>query len=115
VDYLHGIDLFNHAYYWEAHEVWETLWRATERGRAEWLLLKGLIQLASALWKFRTGSPVGGVRLTHSAREHFFRVQAGVPEGSFAGLDPAALARIADEALLKPPARPILFPCAGSS
>ncbi len=25
-EYLWGIDLFNHGYYWEAHEVWEGLW-----------------------------------------------------------------------------------------
>src|SRR5207244_4035273 len=24
-DYLHAIDLFNHGYYWEAHEAWEAL------------------------------------------------------------------------------------------
>ncbi|TGQ49534.1 DUF309 domain-containing protein, partial [Mesorhizobium sp. M1C.F.Ca.ET.210.01.1.1] len=23
-----GIDLFNHGYYWEAHEAWEPLWHA---------------------------------------------------------------------------------------
>ncbi len=22
-DYLYGIDLFNHGFYWEAHEAWE--------------------------------------------------------------------------------------------
>ena len=24
-DYLYGVDLFNHGYYWEAHEAWEGL------------------------------------------------------------------------------------------
>src|SRR5688572_14667769 len=24
--YLWGIQLFNHGYYWEAHEVWEQVW-----------------------------------------------------------------------------------------
>ncbi len=34
-DYLRGIDLFNHGYYWEAHEVWEGLWHtAGHRGRS---------------------------------------------------------------------------------
>ena len=27
-DYLYGIDLFNHGFYWEAHEAWEGLWVA---------------------------------------------------------------------------------------
>jgi uncharacterized protein len=30
-DYLYGIDLFNHGFYWEAHEVWEGLWVACGR------------------------------------------------------------------------------------
>src|SRR6266496_2854246 len=30
--YQYGIDLFNHGYYWEAHEAWEGLWHACGRG-----------------------------------------------------------------------------------
>lgn len=30
-DYLYGIDLFNHGFYWEAHEAWEGLWVACGR------------------------------------------------------------------------------------
>src|SRR3989442_10005817 len=29
--YLYAIDLFNHGYYWEAHEAWEALWHAAGR------------------------------------------------------------------------------------
>src|SRR5947208_4284566 len=29
--YLHGLDLFNRGYYWEAHETWEGLWHACGR------------------------------------------------------------------------------------
>jgi len=29
--YLYGVDLFNHGYYWEAHESWEGLWLACGR------------------------------------------------------------------------------------
>ena len=29
--YLEGIELFNHGYYWEAHEMWEGLWHAAGR------------------------------------------------------------------------------------
>ena len=29
--YLRGLDLFNAGYYWEAHEVWEGLWKAAGR------------------------------------------------------------------------------------
>ncbi|MET2831203.1 DUF309 domain-containing protein [Mesorhizobium shangrilense] len=26
-----GSDLFNHGYYWEAHEAWEPLWHAAKQ------------------------------------------------------------------------------------
>src|SRR5687768_12090151 len=29
--YLRGLDLFNAGFYWEAHEVWEGLWKAAGR------------------------------------------------------------------------------------
>jgi predicted metal-dependent hydrolase len=57
--YLHGIDLFNHGYYWEAHEVWEGLWRAAGRSGRTADFLKGLIKLAAAGVKVRQGQPRG--------------------------------------------------------
>ncbi len=50
-DWLYGVDLFNHFYFWEAHEAWEGLWAATERGDQPLVLLQGLIQIAAALLK----------------------------------------------------------------
>ena len=43
--FVWGMDLFNHGYYWEAHEAWEALWRSTRKGTAEHNLLHGLILL----------------------------------------------------------------------
>ncbi len=57
--YLYGVDLFNHGYYWEAHEVWEGLWRAAERTGQLADFLKGLIKLAAAGVKVRQGQPRG--------------------------------------------------------
>lgn len=57
--YLHAIDLFNHGYYWEAHEAWEALWHACGRRGAVADLLKGLIKLAAAGVKVREGRPAG--------------------------------------------------------
>lgn len=51
--YLFGIDLFNHGYYWEAHEVWEDLWNADGRIGLPSAFLKGLIKLAAAGVKVR--------------------------------------------------------------
>ena len=57
--YLHGIDLFNHGYYWEAHEVWEGLWRVAGREGMMADFLKALIKLAAAGVKVRQGQPRG--------------------------------------------------------
>src|SRR6187431_1455741 len=43
-DYRYGVDLFNHGFYWEAHEAWETLWHAAGRRGPIALWLKALIK-----------------------------------------------------------------------
>jgi uncharacterized protein len=57
--YLYGIDLFNHGYYWEAHEAWESLWHLCGRKGTTADFLKGLIKLAAAGVKHRQGTPAG--------------------------------------------------------
>jgi len=54
--YLWGIDLFNHGYYWEAHEVWESLWHACGRKGRTGEFLKALIRLAAGGVKAREGT-----------------------------------------------------------
>ncbi len=58
-DYLYGIDLYNHGYYWEAHESWEGIWKSTRRRDLPGRFLQGLIQVAAALLKHRMGRPAG--------------------------------------------------------
>ncbi|MBX9680100.1 MAG: DUF309 domain-containing protein [Gemmataceae bacterium] len=55
--YLHGIDLFDAGYYWEAHEAWEQLWHAVGRRGPDAEFVKGLIQLAVAGVKHRQAMP----------------------------------------------------------
>jgi hypothetical protein len=57
--YLYGLDLFNHGFYWEAHEAWEALWHAAGRTGPTAALLKGLIKLAAAGVKAREGRAAG--------------------------------------------------------
>src|SRR5262249_17305163 len=57
--YLFGLDLFNHGYYWEAHETWEALWHACGRTGATADFLKALIKLAAAGGKALGGRPKG--------------------------------------------------------
>jgi predicted metal-dependent hydrolase len=64
--YLHGLDLFNLGYYWEAHEAWEALWHACGRRGDLAGFFKALIHLAAAGVKVREGRKKG-VR-HHAAR-----------------------------------------------
>lgn len=55
--YRLGIDLYNHGYYWEAHETWEELWRQAAQGTVAHCFLQGLIQCASAALKASMSQP----------------------------------------------------------
>lgn len=57
--YLYALDLFNHGYYWEAHEEWEQLWHMAGRKGPTADFLKGLIKLAAAGVKLREGRGAG--------------------------------------------------------
>lgn len=85
--YLYGIDLFNHGYFWEAHEAWETVWlaagaRETQCGR----FVQGLIQLAAAQLKRVIGSSGGARSLTAAACE-----KLAMAEEFYLGIDVAPL------------------------
>ena len=64
--YLFGIDLFNHGFYWEAHEAWESLWHKCGRRGTDADFLKALIHLAAAGVKGLAGTPRGV--LSHARR-----------------------------------------------
>jgi len=51
-EYLYGIDLFNHGFWWEAHEALETVWVAAGRRTEAGLFVQGLIQIAVAHLKW---------------------------------------------------------------
>lgn len=80
-NYLYGLDLFNHGYYWEAHEVWEGLWHAAGRTGTTALFFQGLIKLAAAGVKAREGRPEGVRRHARRAAELFQQVSAQLPAG----------------------------------
>ena len=75
--FRYGVDLFNGGYWWEAHEIWEDLWRRSPRGTARNHLLKGLIMLAAALLKGSSGMPRGRRRLLGRGLEYLRRAAAG--------------------------------------
>jgi len=93
--YRFGIDLFNHGFYWEAHEAWEGVWHAVQRTGDVADFLKGLIKLAAAGVKAREGRAEGVRRHATRARELFLAVSDGNPD-AFAGLSLSTLTRLCD-------------------
>ncbi len=99
-DYLFGIDLFNHGFYWEAHETWEQLWIRFGRSGRDADFLKGLIKLAAAGVKAREGRPVGIQRHACRARDLFRLVLEKTTENPppihFGGMDLQSLCEAAE-------------------
>lgn len=59
----HGLRLIAAGYYWEAHEVLETVWMNAAPNSPERHLLRAAIQLANAGLKQRMGRPGAALRL----------------------------------------------------
>ena len=61
--YRYGARLYVEGFFWEAHEVWEAVWKASSPNSVERLLLRGLIQLANAALKLTMGRGNAALRL----------------------------------------------------
>lgn len=96
--YLLALDFFNHGYYWESHEEWERLLRATGHDSAVGRFLKGLVKLSAAGVKVRENSIHGVRRHAASAGEVFADVAAEVGTEYFCGLEFTTLQFAADRA-----------------
>jgi len=79
-----GVDLYHAGFFWEAHEVWEGLWRAVD-DVGERDFYQGLIQLAAALLQVQVGHQRGAEKLRAAAREKLARA------GAMHGLDPGGV------------------------
>src|SRR5947209_20462200 len=66
--YLGGILFFNEHDYFEAHEVWESLW--LECAGPERRFIQALIQAAVALFHFGNGNLRGTAKLYRSGRAY---------------------------------------------
>jgi len=49
--FRYGVDLFNHGFFWEAHEVWEAVWLEATPNSGRRQGVRALIQMANALLK----------------------------------------------------------------
>ena len=102
--FLWGLDLFNHGYYWEAHEAWEGLWQVADRGGPLRMFFKGLILLSAAGVKIREGKQAAAMRHAGRAAGLLHRLM-NTTDDAFVralGMSPAALAEHAEAAARSP-------------
>jgi len=84
--YLFGADLYNYAYWWEAHETWESIWQSSDKAGVQGRFLQGLIQISAAHLKRHMRQREGMLRLLERARDHLDFVEASA-RSAFMGLD----------------------------
>jgi predicted metal-dependent hydrolase len=87
-----GIDLFNRAHFFEAHEVLEDVWRSLPRDRPSgWhpaqqalrLHVQGMVQLAVAFHHESTGNQVGARSVLERAIRNLNGADASFPDLDF--------------------------------
>jgi len=104
-EFAWGSDLFNHGYYWEAHEAWEGLWQVAGRGAPLRTLFKGLILVSAAGVKIREGKHAAAIR--HAGRAAALLRRLNTADHTFEralGMSPAGLAEHAEAAAGTPAA-----------
>lgn len=69
-DYRYGVDLFNAGYWWEAHEVFESLWHASGRQTPVGHCLQAFIQCAAAHIQAELQHARGARNLLRRAARH---------------------------------------------
>jgi len=87
-DYLYGCDLYNHAYWWEAHEAWEGLWQTCDKKATQGRFLQGLIQAAACHLKLHMRSDSGVERLRSSSLEYLYSAAREISGEPYMGLEP---------------------------
>lgn len=85
-DYLFGIDLFNYGYYWEAHEVWEGLWKAHGKEGLIADFLKALIRMSASGVKVRQGQINGIKEHSKFSGEMFLKIKEKTNQNLYLGL-----------------------------
>ena len=96
--FLWGLDLFNHGYYWEAHEAWEGLWQVADRDGPLRVLFKGLILLSAAGVKIRERKNAAAARHAKRAAALFRQLPDRTFERAL-GMSHSALADCAEAAM----------------
>jgi len=108
--YLQGIEHFNRGEFFEAHDVWEELWREM-KGDDSRVFYQGLIQAAVALHHYRNGNFDGAARMWGFSLERLDPFRPSHEGLNVDGLI-AAMARAMQGAISEPPEplNPALLP-----
>jgi hypothetical protein len=75
--WAYGLRLFNDGYYWEAHEVLETVWMQAAPNSRERALVRAVIHLANGALKLAAGKPAAAKRLAALATDSVAASHAG--------------------------------------
>ena len=79
-DFSRGIDLFNRAHFFDAHEVLEDVWRPLPRDRPLRRHLQGMVQLAVAFHHQSKGNHVGARSVLERAMRNISGADSSFPE-----------------------------------
>jgi hypothetical protein len=66
--FLYGLALHDGGFFWEAHEIWEAIWKAAPMNGCDRLALRALIQITNAGLKRRIERPRAAARLIHETK-----------------------------------------------
>lgn len=83
-DFRRGIELFNDRCFFEAHEVWEEIWKGA--GGQERLVLQGLIQIAAGFVKSQRKKPEASRRLLESGVQKLVSAKGPIDQVDLAEL-----------------------------
>jgi predicted metal-dependent hydrolase len=79
-DFNSGVDLFNRAHFFDAHEVLESVWRSLPRDRPSRRHLQGMVQLAVAFHHESTGNHVGARSVLERAMRNLNGADSSFPD-----------------------------------
>lgn len=109
-EYLYGVDLYNHGFFWESHEAWEGLWLKCESvDETQRQFLQALIQLSAATLKILMKQPTGFKKLSKIGSERLQNIAKEI-DGRYMGLDLKAHATAFQKFAANDPDSPEQFP-----
>jgi uncharacterized protein len=95
-EYLYGIDLYNFAFWWECHEIFEGLWHAVGHNTEQGNFFQSLILLAAANLKLFTGNHQAARKLLTSGMIRLQKIPRFYMGIDVAGLNETLRRHVAD-------------------